>query len=92
MQPACRAAIGPGARLAEAALLALDDNIGRQKTDQVGGVFHQTTRAFVQAQLIRRVACDAGIVDGDDLGMRQQNDNHAAGTTKPITGAQDIEP
>ena len=43
------AAIGPGAGLAEAALFTLNDDVGRQKSDQVGGIFDQPTRALMQA-------------------------------------------
>ena len=67
MQPARRAAVGARARFAEAALFALDDDVGGEKADQVGAVLDQRTCPLVQAELIAGVAGDARIIDGGDL-------------------------
>src|SRR5262249_20035753 len=48
VQPACRTAISPRSRFAEATLFVLDDDVGGEKADQVGAILNQRAGALVQ--------------------------------------------
>src|SRR5262249_31266717 len=92
VQPACIAAVGASTRLVKTLLLSLDDDIGRQKPDQVSGVFDQRTCALMQPELIRSKRRDTRIVNGADLAVRDQHNGHVAAATQPLATAQEVEP
>src|SRR5262249_22376036 len=92
VQPARRTAVSTSTGFAETALLSLNHHVGRQKCDQVRTILDQRAGALVQAQLITGITGDARIVDGSDLGVRDQDDEHVANAPQPIDAAQEVDP